>query len=1588
MTKTLKSLALVGVLALSAMPFVNIGLSAHAESGSVFADGNNAYSGHTTSSTHDSSWDAALDTTGLGGSVSNVIGAKITIYTVGGSKAQELKNCSTLNQKKTIINNYLQGDAVGAAKWTTGAGMGNPTFVINNGSYNDYITYNLPYYPGPTKDWKSNGVNTWMYYDDTGAPVFGGQKLSTMHANGYSISDALYNSSIWNITSNTFSFAGANGGTLPASVQNEVIRVTAEMVNATNDINQGDYVVWFIEPLVNVEIKGTNDNWYGGVAATPSMIAKLYDDGKANGIKDWSQKYVNLTGTDRLAGAGSNSAVKTGLAGKLNQDGYGAYAVVVEPEQLVTHDKLPEIPSVPIFQKTDGTMEYMGISATVPQDVWNEITGVLSYAMKLTDTAPSSGLYSFCSTQVSTMRQYADNVYNSSGNYDENYKSKYQILWNRICGYYNSRSIDLARTTASPSVRNSITQPTSCSYKFGGNSGPFTVTPVLGGVSGETVSLTYKSAKFYKLSGSTSIVNTATTSESNLGSAVGTAPTSVKVSDILKNPYAYSIVIESEGTLGGGAYPEPPNIVIWDEETDQTWEASIANSDWNLIINTLKYARADGVDTNPTTIGAANTAHNDAVYLNGISINTYNSWRTNLKHYQAELNSIRSFQTTLGSAVNELNGYLNASFLYDYDPSYPIYTIFDINADGTPDTVECKNGNFGCYSNYANYGVYSMTGSSSFARTDIFTANSSYRDLTSKRMTLNWYDTYKSYMYNNYYTSFMDNLLYSRDVYGSESAKALFPQYNYTNYTDSNPNNWVPLYKMPGDGYETTLNSNARHAITAYLDFMCTKYVEVQRDAYNDLLTNYIPGTISDLESAISDLTNKINEYDTHLNSFKTNYDNTLAGLKTYFQGNNYRIVKYNTVQGNIQNDVTEKLCKRTGGTAFNGMSQKYKYPAWQLTTGDPKQVQFTNIPTDKWYSAYKADGSSYSIGPIGNTIKGTLDALYDGSRNNFDFKYRIVKTDSPTTVMTASNIKGYKNSSCSAGLTYSDVLSTPYSYGIIINSYKLDEATTEIKEWQLSRYMQKELREDSIWNWTGSSKTFDFEPTSTSMLIAQPPKWNDKNILLWYTGRKTGVSGPGLSSKKTSLGLSYVTSTGVSSSITTAEVGWTPTDYTGTALYKVTHNWGGNSGTIEVLTAEITAKAVYYPTSNMATVDKNPSTFDYGSTEGSTFDIWRDNGTIEIKADFPMMVAGLSANPSATPYPTKPDGAVQVLNTENGYAPAWCASPVTHSLTSPYYVKVSYGSNSKIKTTFSTDKQDTDDMGKYVGSGDVVPYLKAGQTIEGEIINNYITLDGYCNVANNLDYVRGNNMVYKTAQDFRDYMDDIANQLKDCNVEVISTINGFNVKSDNTTRSNAQGFAVNLNQAGRVDNDAGVRFDSSYANKSAVKTIDTNATGVYGSKFRPGGGTNIAPSNSTLGIRTFNAYNGLLNSGRGTNNWYWEYSEALGIIHYQITIEFEDFKFNGTISRYESDSNSATDEYLKNQVSRISDAWANSFGYGTYLGRTNNEDTNVIVTAIDLSGLTGNARALFTDDAGNEIQAILGKQTPIHIRGSVYDNT
>jgi hypothetical protein len=491
--------------------------------------------------------------------------------------------------------------------------------------------------------------------------------------------------------------------------------------------------------------------------------------------------------------------------------------------------------------------------------------------------------------------------------------------------------------------------------------------------------------------------------------------------------------------------------------------------------------------------------------------------------------------------------------------------------------------------------------------------------------------------------------------------------------------------------------------------------------------------------------------------------------------------------------------------------------------------------------------------------------------------------------------------------------------------------------------------------------------------------------------------------------------------SITVGEATWISGSYKDTALYKITHNWGGNTGTIDILTAEITSVSSI-PHNNNASVVAEENSYEYnhdntsnsGDNGGTYLSLWKSNGSISIKTVHPMMVSSWSTDTLGwNDHPTKTIsggsmGNYNVLNNGiglgvNGYRPEWFHSAVTHTIDSPFNVVITYRSNTTIKTTFSTDKEDTDSMASDITNNkSPIPYLKAGQTFNGGIKNNAITIKGYANIGKNNNFVRNNGLRFKSETEFITYMNNITDAFKaNAKVEVVSTLNGFNVNSLNQAVVGGEGFDVNLTEAGsHVDNDAGVQFkDSVISNPTPVVNVHSGSRLYENAYFRPYGSSYNSyvngPVSSTLATRTQFKYNDLLNHGLGTTaSWYYEYSEALGIAYYEATVTFNDYDFTGTISRYESDAETEADFYVKNQYGALKTAWE-GFGYDTYLmksdGRNSGDPVNVIATAIDLTDVIAanpDLAELLTNDEGVVISKLLGKQTPIHVRGSVYDNT
>lgn len=1627
MKRRLKSTILGALLSAICLPTLIANTVSYAEDSETFAGGNNSWTAGTHSETNQEGWGITFNTTG-GNPTSRIVGAKVSVYyttdsdIIAGAKERTGKNLNT------YLHNNM-GSFLHYVKTTYGING----IVSDNSSFylcsdNSYLTYITGYTPYPKSGWATN-IPQWVRRNsETDTLVLG---LNSMNIVGPpmalqgTINDSLYNSEVWRISAdqrwfvggdNTGGYSETGSGALPTRTKETIIAGTEALTKTGTSVQipAGALTLWFVEPLVSSDIEMSDGSWLR-VALTPTMLAYYADKSDELGLSltGWSstdgsgtsiwESIIKSTSTNGLTGNSSFSdSTMGGMLSAVNNQSYGAYAVAVKPAEKVVRDTLPDLPSIPVFQKDGSIIEYMGVSSTIPADTWAEITAVLKYAMNLTTSEPSSSLYSFCSGQVADMKNYADNVYDDAGNYDDSYKTYYRVLWNRICGYYNDKTLELGTTSATLPARLNTNQPSDVQYKFGGSSGPFVVKEPMGAI-GSDMTLNYQNASFYNLNNSKGIVQTSATSTGSLGSAV--SGNTITIGDVLRNPYAYSVVIDPLNVSSSEGYPEPPNIVVWDEKQGKVdsafMEVSIDPGTWSTVLNTMKYARNDG-GSNPLNIASANEAKAHAEFLGTVS--EYNTWQTQKKNAEDYKSKLNTLKTTMENGIGELEDILWNTLIVDesrcgeYGGSNFAYVRSDGYAYNIAGTVM----------------EHMRNGSSAIAYTDVFQVFSDlnmvindYGGMSGDVGYGTWEGLYRHVMEDKYYNGCASWTV--KAGYGDSYSVDGWERQYYQLFGDMR---WACPDMPASDDYAL-----------AMLDVFCYWYLREQINTYKDIKDNHISAALTDVQNKIDELNTKINEFDGHLEGFNKKYEATIETLmKSSFS--TLSVVDGTKGSDNaITNHVTQNVYKRGNNKAVDGMSKPFEYPTWVLS-GTPKQVSQGKKATTSMYSAYNEDGSRYVIGDItNNSMYNTIDALMktDGVYN-LNFKCRVVKAgNSASDVMTRDLITMKASGACGYTLSYNDVFAQPYSYGIIINSLDIDTTSTKIQEWQLMEYMMKDdLDDSSVWTGWGVSSTdgpsFTLTNTPPNTVITRYIPSAGK--LSWMITKKTGENAPGLATDiKTSLGGKAL----VSDSITEGEASWTSGTYIDTGLYKITHDWGGGTGTMEILTAEITSVASV-PTNNTATVVGDANTYQYnhantadsGDNGGTYLNIWKDNGSLELKAIFPMMVASWNdATLGWNDYPTKTIsnasmGSYNVINSNmglgvNGYRPEWCHSNVTHTMDSPFNVVIAYRSNTTIKTTFSTDKEDADGMQNDIADSlSPIPYVKAGQTFGGTVGNNVITIKGYANIGKNTDFIRNNNLRFKTENEFIDYMNSIVNSIKaNAKVEVVSTINSFNVNSLNEAVAGGEDFAVTLTEANaHVDNDAGVQFSNSVLlNPEPTLGVSKGSKSYENAYFRPYGSTYNSfvngPLTAQLATKTQLKYNNLLNHGLGTTaSWYYEYSEALGIAYYEATINFDDYTFTGTISRYESDAETEPDYYVKKQYSTISNAWKN-FGYDTYLmkseGRNAGDPVNVVATAIDLTDVLADSpelTELFTKDDGTVISKLLGKQTPIHIRGSVYDNT
>ena len=844
--------------------------------------------------------------------------------------------------------------------------------------------------------------------------------------------------------------------------------------------------------------------------------------------------------------------------------------------------------------------------------------------------------------------------------------------------------------------------------------------------------------------------------------------------------------------------------------------------------------------------------------------------------------------------------------------------------------------------------------------------------------------------------------------YGRHATDAPNGYFFTVNYNIDASGSGTPKYEMPGwnDVYGVDYGGDTWDGAiqSCSSELMASWYIESAKSAYTEIL-NKIPNDISNLDTQITKFQTLIDDYNSHLSTYDTNYNTALSKIGECFNGK----MLVNGVKdgdGAIENDITDNLCKRDGESAFGGMSHLYKYQTYKPDASG--QMYAAWIASNNYYSAYDNydEPTSRTLGPIGSSLYSEISRVYNSQEYPLNFRYRVVHTDSPSAVMTATSIKSYVNKPCGYTLSYKDVIEAPYSYGIIINCYETVKKDPTIEEWQTSIKTTKEgLDDSSFWKWGGSDRDFTikFETPEDSLELSTP--FPGEGTVTWFSGKVTGKSNGG------TLETPPIVVNGSPLGLSEGNPSWSSSGGKKRALYQITKNWGGGSGTVTILTTDITSK-VLSPCSNTYVNVSGESSFSYDVNSGSVFNIWKNNGIFNLDARFPMMRASMAVDGTSSDSP-KPntlvnDGYGGTFATpissamgDHGFYPVMCRIPASseRSIETQYNVKLSYGGTAKISTTFSTDEDDTSDMQSIIDgmSGMVIPYVKAGQNIDGELNNNELVIEGWCNVGSGVDVKSdGTNATFETIDSFKNAMNNLVDDVKsNAKYEILSTVNGFSVDYNNSAVTDADSYQIEHSQAnGKVDQQAGLKFETS-GSEANSSTVTDEESGVYVNRYARLSGQSYAEDDhgpignaGVLGSKTQEAYNRLMVVGEGDSEWYYEYSEGLTEVYYRAVIRIPVSEFHATISRYESDSNTSTDAYVKEQKDDLLNAWKR-FGYETELGTFNGEYCNVIVPSIDLSGLSDESKELLYNDAsGSVVSKILGRQTPIHIRGSVYDNT
>lgn len=359
------------------------------------------------------------------------------------------------------------------------------------------------------------------------------------------------------------------------------------------------------------------------------------------------------------------------------------------------------------------------------------------------------------------------------------------------------------------------------------------------------------------------------------------------------------------------------------------------------------------------------------------------------------------------------------------------------------------------------------------------------------------------------------------------------------------------------------------------------------------------------------------------------------------------------------------------------------------------------------------------------------------------------------------------------------------------------------------------------------------------------------------------------------------------------------------------------------------------------------------------------------------------------------------------GWVPVWVSSPSKGTISTQMKINLSYNGEAKLVGEFASDN-DITSLTK-----DSIPAIKAGQTLKVKVSNNYLTLRGWAAIpaddASNSKYVNAKSGEITSETAFRNYMNNLANMIsKNAKFEVLTTLNG--VTTDGSSPASMRTKLDKKPTNGGTGDASLVRKDTSKNNSNntaAMNSETVSSRAVNPSEIVPVQGGSISPLSgnyttkentaTNFGAKAQEAQDAILIQGRGDNSWLHEYANGMRICYYEVKIFFgdgngqsKDSELTLTVNKYESDSldvkDGKLDAYLKDQHSSIASAWKDYIGYDIGMSKT----AHTIVPVINFH--TGNAyggyKNIFAVNRGNTAKMAVGRQTNIHVVGSIYDNT